>query len=374
MIVVEFLRRDFENLTHDESFVRSYATPDDLPESGVNTLSSRVSILHLVRPTMARFEAARALIASMQFKDVHVVLDFDRNIDGWCETRDALVRIKKYMTVTFHQEFARTRPSYNSLLALCGISIENTIPGATIEIAPEDVARVFSVIRDPSRQLALARIDYYKTPNASPSIGRLRDIQHLNLLKYIEQDLSLPLVFSGEHSLIEIGAALGFIYRFAQSKGLRDITVIDKNEGFCAIATIDGVPTVMNTDLTDQKFCDVFRRRHPDGASYFFAKGVLNVYAHPNLEQYKAVVETVTDAIRVVGVWITYNVDRKNPNDTEKLKTSNKVFTAAGWSKIDVPTSHLRLLGIDYPSDVDSSFWVIDRSKDNRSTTPARAR
>lgn len=368
MIVIELLRRDFDNLHLDESFVRSYATPDDLPESGVNTLSSRISILHLIRPTMAHFEAARALIASMQFKDVHVVLDFDRNIDGWREARDALIRIKKYMAVTFHQEFNQTQPSYHSLLALCGIKIENTIPNATIEIASEDVARVFAVIRDPSRQLALARIDYYGTS----SIGRLRDIQHLNLLKYIEQNLSLPLVFSGDHSLIEIGAALGFTYRFAQSKGLRDITVIDKNEGFCAISTIDGVPTVMNTDLTDQRFCDVFRRRHPNGASYFFAKGVLNVYAHPNLEQYKAVVDAVTDAIRVVGVWITYNVDRKNGSDTEKLEASNKAFTDAGWSEIDIPTSHLRLLGIDYPSDVDSSFWVIDRSKDNRSTTPAR--
>ncbi|MBO6514340.1 MAG: hypothetical protein JJ974_10285 [Phycisphaerales bacterium] len=134
--------------------------------------------------------------------------------------------------------------------------------------------------------------------------------------------------------------------------------MVDKNEAFCALASIDEVPVILNHDLSDSGFCDSFRTACPGGADYFFAKGILNIYSHTEKSQYRAVVDLLTRSIRSAGVWIPYNVDRVNGHQSDLLELSESAFREAGWIKIDVPVSLHRLIGIDYPSEVHSGLWI----------------
>lgn len=361
MLVLELQSRDFLNPDHNRSFVRSFATTDDLPGTIPTERSRRVSILYLIRPELESFAEIRKQIASMLFKEVIVVLHLDRSDDDWRAIRDAVVRIKKYMAIEVEQTIESGLLEDSQLLDLCNISTAHVLEGAEIEIDPQDVYSMFAAVRDPKRKMAIARTEYYRTPNAEPAIGRLRDLQHLNLLAYLRDELQIPMEFGPDRSMIEIGPGAGFIYRFAQNKGMHDLCVVDKNEAFCALASIDGVPKILSSDVTDEAFGEILSKACHEGADYFFAKGILNIYAHTDLEQYRSVVQSVTKLIQKAGVWISYNVDRANGHQPKLLEFSQSVFLEAGWNEIKVPPSHRRLIGTDYPAEVDSSFWVLDK-------------
>lgn len=311
---------------------------------------------------MESFAEIRQMIASMLFKEVIVVLQLDRSNEDWRAIRDAIVRIKKYMAIEIVQTTGSNPLENNEVVDLCSIDRERVILGAEIQVDRGDAYSMFAAIRDPKRKMAIARTEYYRTPSAEPAIGRIRDLQHLNLLAYLQDTVVLPIELSSERSMIEIGPGAGFLYRFAQSKGMQDICVVDKNEAFCALASIDGVPKILNNDVTESSFCNSLLDMCPDGADYLFAKGILNVYSHPDPEQYRSVVEAATSLIRTTGVWISYNVDRANGHQPELLEFSRSVFAEAGWRPIDVPHSHRRLIGIDYPPEVDSTLWVLRKN------------
>lgn len=358
MLVLELQSRDFLNPDHNRSSVRSIATNDDLPDAIPTERSRRVSVLYLIRPGLESFAEIRQQIASMLFKEVIVVLQLDRTQKDWRDIRDAVVRIKKYMAIEVVQTIERGLLEESQLLDLCGVSTDQVIEDAEIEVDPLDVYSMYAAVRDPKRRMAIARTEYYRTPNAEPAIGRLRDLQHLNLLAYLREQHQISLDFTGDRSMIEIGPGAGFIYRFAQTKGMHDLCIVDKNEAFCALASVDGVPKVLSSDVTDESFGGSVTKACPDGVDYFFAKGVLNVYSHADPEQYRSTVQSVTRLIRTAGVWISYNIDRANGHQQELLEFSHSVFLEAGWSEIRVPPSHRRLIGTDYPVEVDSSFWV----------------
>lgn len=361
MLVLELLTRDFLNPDHDRAFVRSHATMDDLPENTPTLRSRRVSVLYLIKPGIGSFAEIRRLIASMLFKEVIVVLQLDRSKEDWRAIRDAIVRIKKYMAIEVVQTTGSDPLEDDEVLDLCSIDRELIIQGAGFEIDPSDVYSMFAAIRDPKRKMAIARTEYYRTPSAEPAIGRLRDLQHLNLLVYLQDSVGLPIELSSNRSMIEIGPGAGFIYRFAQSNGMHDICIVDKNEAFCALASIDSIPKILNRDVTEDSFSDSLNNICPKGTDYLFAKGILNVYSHPDPEQYRSVVESATLLIQSAGVWISYNVDRSNGHQPELLEYSRSVFAEAGWRPIVVPRSHRRLIGVDYPPEVDSTLWVLSK-------------
>ncbi|MGJ8635510.1 MAG: hypothetical protein ACSHX5_01510 [Phycisphaerales bacterium] len=362
MLVLELLTRDCLNPDHDRVFVRSHATMDDLPENTPSLRSRRVSVLYLIKPGMESFAEIRQLIASMLFKEVIVVLQLDRSKEDWRAIRDAIVRIKKYMAIEVIQTTNPDPLNDDEVFDLCLIDRYGIIEDASIEVDRDDVTSMFAAIRDPKRKMAIARTEYYRTPSAEPAIGRLRDLQHLNLLAYLKDSVGLPIRFSKDRSMIEFGPGAGFLYRFAQTKGMHDLCIVDKNEAFCALASIDGVPKILDRDVTDDMFCESLRSMCPEGADYLFAKGILNVYSHPDPEQYRSVVASASSLIRSCGVWISYNVDRANGHQAGLLGLSRSVFEDEGWRAIDVPSSHRRLIGIDYPPEVDSTLWVYSRS------------
>jgi hypothetical protein len=356
MIVVEYRKIDFSNEGMNESFLRSFGDPPH----------RFVSVLYLIRPTREDCDAIRHAIAGAFFADVIVFLLLDRSAPDWRDTRDAVRVLQRYFNFQLNQVFKKSQLDLSDIFQSISDRVEGDLsPGLDVnryvQIKGEDFLVLHQAIEMPARLRLLRHMQYYGGGRMGGGSTIARTVLHLNFLQFIADHSTLHFSFADE-SILEIGAGAGFVYRFAQAKGATEVVVIDKNAGFCTLAEIDSVRDALEIDLTSDGFCEALDMIIPGGVSYFFAKGVLNVYHYVSMEAYRNLVTTVTGKIKKGGVWVTYNVDRVNGQDQHKLALSREVFKDNGWKIVDVPKDLISVIGVNYPEDAEYDIWVLDRT------------
>ncbi len=317
------------------------------------------SLLYFTHLSSDNLMQSRHDIVSAAFPSVFVVVHLDKTRDDWQAVRTAVRAWKNYITFDFY--FVESSDiNLEKLVTLADPDVGQRFSraresGNSIAVETKEFDALTRCVREPRRRNILSHIPYYKTPDHMP--GKPRDLQHLNFLDFLTRRYAFPAEFDGK-SLVEIGPGAGFFYRHAQMKKCGSVYIVDKNAGFCTLAESDGAAGVINCDLIEPIFCSKYRQMLPNGVDYVFAKGVLNVYAFKDDDAYTSVVDTVSASIRHAGIWVTYNVDRKNGPDVRKEKMAKEAFEKCGWVRAEIPGELHSLLGLNYLPDVDWAVWL----------------
>lgn len=224
----------------------------------------------------------------------------------------------------------------------------------------DDYKLIYEAVRMPYRLNILRKIPYYKGTDV---VGMpIRDLQHLNLLTYLEENQFLSNLNFLNSSVLELGPAFGYFYRFAQAKGASHVTILDKNTGFCSLSRCDGAD-VIEGNLSQEKTLEELKEKMQSVKfDYFFAKGLFNISQFiGNESHYSNVVETISNLINQSGVWGTYNIDRENGITDEQIKFSQDVFLANKWKPLKLEQSICDLIGLNYKPEVDWTLWVLNQ-------------
>lgn len=360
MISIEFFKSHFGRRESNQCFIRSF--------NSTKNKHSFWSIFYFTNPSVDDVRKVRRSISLASFESVIAVIQLDRSSEDWRSVRREINRLKNYISVEFVYLFDQVDMDFKQIIdiALEETQMKNLHILDTcqyIQIECNDYKTMYENLRNPERLTVLMHIPYYKRSKMdATSLDYLfqfqRDLQHLNFIKFLEDTQSVEFNFENK-SVLEIGPAAGFFYRYAQGKGASSVIVAEKNAGFCTLAEVDRVQKVLEVDITNLGFCEVINSNVPDGVSYFFAKGVLNVYHFRDIEQYKATIDAVTKKINELGIWVTYNVDRKGGPSSKKIRCSENCFESAGWKKVHVPTEFIQLTGLNYLEEVDWSVWMF---------------
>lgn len=348
MIALEFNSRNFCTGT-GLSFLRS------IPSAKAG--HKFISIFYYSGLSPEILPEIRGSIMNALFTDVVLAVCLDKRAAEWRQVRQTLRVWARYIRVkvVFVRKDDFTLDELVDEIALDSLSRESLQGHAPHLDSPVERANLMGVaVRRAERLNALSKIPYYKGSDVVGS--KVRDVQHTNFMSYAASEYGVFEEFQGS-SLFEIGPGAGYIYRYAQSKGCSNVVVADKNAGFCALAEIDEA-TAINRDVTDAELPRECRATMPDGVDYFFAKGVLNVYAFKNEAAYFNIVATVTELVKRAGIWVTYNVDRETGYNAQKVAFSRDTFEKLGWRSIEVPSYMLPLVGLNYLPEVDWQFWL----------------
>lgn len=328
-----------------------------------------VSVVYIADPHLLDVGTTRARAMRAVFDRLVIVVHTRNRSPGWREARDNVRRWKRYInceivTPRDHSELNDWQVLGEVAKGSADAETQQLVEGflrsekTKLSVQAGYLTTLVENMREPRRARALSHLTYYKPLDICSRTNR--EVQHVHFFDFVEQHCGLQFDFASR-SFLEIGPAAGYAYQYARSRGATSIYVIEKNAGFCGVATLDAVDGLIEHDLTEPGFLDAIQEALPRTIDYVFAKGVLNVYAFDDLSIYRRIVDTLTSRARFGGLWVTYNIDRERGHDPEKRAFSARAFEENGWQRFDVSPDIAHLTGLNFQPEVDTALWVLSR-------------